>query len=41
LDPSRFKCAWEKFMQDAVMLLFTAIFFAVAFLYVRACQKLR
>jgi len=28
-------------MQDAVMLLFTAIFFAVAFLYVRACQKLR
>jgi hypothetical protein len=28
-------------MQDAVMLLFTVIFFAVAFLYVKACQKLR
>jgi len=28
-------------MQDVVMLLFTAIFFALAFLYVKACQKLR
>jgi len=28
-------------MQDLVMLLFTAIFFAAAFLYVKACQKLR
>jgi len=28
-------------MQDAVMLLFTEVFFAVAFLYVKACQKLR
>jgi hypothetical protein len=28
-------------MQDAQMLLFTAVFFAVAFLYVKACQKLR
>jgi hypothetical protein len=28
-------------MQDAVMLLFTAVFFALAFLYVKACEKLR
>jgi len=28
-------------MQDLTMLFFTAIFFAVAFLYVKACQKLR
>jgi len=28
-------------MQDALMMLFTAVFFAVAFLYVKACQKLR
>jgi hypothetical protein len=28
-------------MQDALMLLYTVIFFAVAFLYVKACQKLR
>jgi hypothetical protein len=28
-------------MQDAIMLLFTVVFFAVAFLYVKACQKLR
>jgi len=28
-------------MQDLTMLLFTAVFFALAFLYVRACQKLR
>jgi len=28
-------------MQDLTMLLFTAIFFVVAFLYVKACQKLR
>jgi len=28
-------------MQDVIMLLFTAAFFVVAFLYVKACQKLR
>jgi hypothetical protein len=28
-------------MQDVVMLLFTAVFFALAFLYVVACEKLR
>jgi hypothetical protein len=28
-------------MDDALMVLFTAIFFAVAFLYVKACEKLR
>jgi len=28
-------------MQDLTMLLFTAIFFVLAFLYVKACQKLR
>jgi len=28
-------------MQDLTMLLFTAVFFALAFLYVKACQKLR
>jgi hypothetical protein len=28
-------------MQDLMMLLFTVIFFALAFLYVKACQKLR
>jgi len=28
-------------MQDAVMLMFTVVFFALAFLYVKACQKLR
>ena len=28
-------------MQDVVMLLFTVVFFAMAFLYVKACQKLR
>jgi hypothetical protein len=28
-------------MQDAVMLLFTVIFFGLAFLYVKACHKLR
>ena len=28
-------------MQDVVMLLFTVVFFAMAFLYVVACQKLR
>ena len=27
--------------QDVLMLVYTAIFFAVAFLYVRACHKLR
>jgi len=28
-------------MQDVTMLLFTIIFFGLAFLYVKACQKLR
>jgi hypothetical protein len=28
-------------MQDLLMLFFTAVFFAIAFLYVKACQKLR
>lgn len=28
-------------MQDIAMLFFTAVFFAVAFLYIKACQKLR
>jgi hypothetical protein len=28
-------------MQDVTMLLFTVVFFALAFLYVKACQKLR
>lgn len=28
-------------MQDLLMLFFTAVFFGVAFLYVKACQKLR
>jgi len=28
-------------MQDLAMLFFTALFFVLAFLYVKACQKLR
>jgi len=28
-------------MQDLTMLFFTVVFFAIAFLYVKACQKLR
>jgi hypothetical protein len=28
-------------MQDFIMLLFTAAFFVLAFLYVKACEKLR
>ena len=28
-------------MQDLTMLLFTVVFFALAFLYVMGCQKLR
>jgi len=31
----------KKAMQDLVMLLFTAVFFGLAFLYVAACEKLR
>jgi hypothetical protein len=31
----------EREMQDLTMLLFTVVFFVVAFLYVKACQKLR
>jgi hypothetical protein len=32
---------WGSSMQDLTMLFYTVIFFAVAFLYVKACQKLR
>jgi len=28
-------------MQDLTMLFFTALFFGLAFLYVKACQKMR
>jgi hypothetical protein len=28
-------------MQDVTMLFFTAVFFCLAFLYVKACEKLR
>jgi len=28
-------------MQDVLMIIFTAVFFALAFLYVKGCQKLR
>jgi hypothetical protein len=28
-------------MQDVTMLLFTVVFFGLAFLYVKVCQKLR
>jgi hypothetical protein len=37
------KCALSGVfgMQDALMLLYTVVFFGVAFLYVKACQKLR
>jgi len=28
-------------MQDLAMLAFTVVFFVLAFLYVKACQKLR
>jgi len=31
----------RRVMQDLSMLLFTVVFFVVAFLYVKACQKLR
>lgn len=31
----------ESPMQDLTMLFYTVIFFAAAFLYVKACQKLR
>ena len=31
----------EREMQDLTMVLFTVVFFVVAFLYVKACQKLR
>jgi hypothetical protein len=42
------QCSWNSdlqfgrpAMQDVTMLLFTVVFFALAFLYVKACQKLR
>ena len=31
----------DSAMQDVLMLFYTALFFAIAFLYVKACQKLR
>jgi hypothetical protein len=31
----------QNLTQDAVMLLFIVVFFVLAFLYVKACQKLR
>ena len=31
----------QNLTQDLVMLLFTVVFFVLAFLYVKACQKLR
>ena len=31
----------QTLLQDVTMLLFTVVFFALAFLYVKACQKLR
>jgi hypothetical protein len=31
----------QNLTQDVVMLLFTIVFFVLAFLYVKACQKLR
>jgi hypothetical protein len=37
-----FRCGTEGVgMQDVTMLFFTAVFFGLAFLYVKACQKLR
>jgi hypothetical protein len=32
---------WRFEMQDLLMLFYTVAFFVVAFLYVKACQKLR
>jgi len=32
---------WDRIMQDFWMLLFTVVFFGLAFGYVYACQKLR
>jgi hypothetical protein len=31
----------QALLQDGTMLLFTVVFFGLAFLYVKACQKLR
>jgi hypothetical protein len=31
----------DSAMQDVTMLFFTVVFFGIAFLYVKACQKLR
>jgi hypothetical protein len=35
------KPAMQTLLQDLTMLLFTVVFFGLAFLYVKACQKLR
>ncbi|HZB89048.1 MAG TPA: hypothetical protein VE291_10350 [Terracidiphilus sp.] len=41
--PARHACSRIEVltMQDLTMLLFTVLFFGLAFLYVKACQKLR
>jgi hypothetical protein len=40
---ARVRDVWsgENSMQDLTMLIFTVVFFGLAFLYVKACQKLR
>ena len=38
---SRLRNTEGPFMQDVTMIFFTAVFFGLAFLYVKACQKLR
>jgi hypothetical protein len=40
-DPERAPALRGVLMQDVTMLFFTVVFFAIAFLYVKACQKLR
>ena len=37
----RARWSGEHTMQDLTMLIFTVVFFVLAFLYVKACQKLR
>jgi hypothetical protein len=38
---SHTRASGDPLMQDVIMLLFTVAFFAIAFLYVKVCQKLR
>jgi hypothetical protein len=40
-SPAACRRIWSSRMQDLVMLFFTVVFFALAFLYVKACEKLR